>query len=234
MVRGNRLALNNNKTMQVNFSTRLRNGLGEPIKFLGVLMDPTLTWKSHVLAVSGKISRNIYLLRNLQNRVSHKVLKTAYYGLVESHLSYAIIAWGHSCHLETLFKCQKRAIRVLCGLSARESVREKFRQLQLLTLPSIYILHCLLYIKENLHLYTSNRTIHGFDTRHREDIHSDFLRINKCRISVNYYAPAMYNRLSMEVRGLPYSEFKIRVSEILLSGAFYNIKEFIYSINNWN
>ncbi|KAK9512971.1 hypothetical protein O3M35_001270 [Rhynocoris fuscipes] len=98
-----------------------------PVKFLGLHLDCSLNWKCHIRELSLKLSQVIFLLRKLRDQVSLNVLKTAYYGLFHSHLSYGTILWGNSQNIKILFILQKRAVRSMLGLSQRTSCREYFR-----------------------------------------------------------------------------------------------------------
>ena len=61
----------------------------EYIKYLGVLIDSTLSWKHHVSNISKKISRSIGIMYKLRPFLPLNVLKNVYYSLVYSHIVYA-------------------------------------------------------------------------------------------------------------------------------------------------
>ena len=63
----------------------------ESVKFLGIYIDTHLTWKEHINIISSKIYRAIFAI----NRVKHKSLKSLYYTLIHSHITYGIQAWGN-------------------------------------------------------------------------------------------------------------------------------------------
>ena len=70
----NALSINESKTQALFLTLRnLPNGnsYSEPVKFLGVYIDSTLTWEKHIDYLSGKLSKIIFLIRNLTNCVSH-------------------------------------------------------------------------------------------------------------------------------------------------------------------
>lgn len=146
----NRLSLNISKTQNMNFSLRTENPslqYDSQVKFLGVYMDAGLTWESHVEQLSGKLSRIIYLIRNLTRFVFLPILMTAYHGYFASNITYAILNWGHSSHACNIFRLQRRCIRVVTGLRYRDCCRQSFRDPRVLTFPSAYILHCLSYLR---------------------------------------------------------------------------------------
>ena len=65
-------------------------------KYLGVHIDKNLSWKAHVEYISNKLSRACGALAKTRHYVSEKVLKSIYYGLLNSYLRYGIIAWGNA------------------------------------------------------------------------------------------------------------------------------------------
>ena len=64
------------------------------IKYLGIVIDSTLTWYTHIGNISKKMLRAIGLLYIIRPFVNMKVMKTLYYSLVYPHLTYAIEVWG--------------------------------------------------------------------------------------------------------------------------------------------
>ena len=126
----NRLALNVGKTNFVIFraNKKLTHNVTlvmnkkaiaqkDNVKYLGVLIDQHLRWNYHVSNISKKISRGIGILTKLRNFMGTDLLKTIYYCLVYSHLTYGIHAWGSACITETvkLSVLLKKAARILTG-----------------------------------------------------------------------------------------------------------------------
>jgi hypothetical protein len=143
----NKLHLNKNKSVELIFTLENTNNFDSVTftKFLGILIDCGLTWHKHSDGLADKLTKNIYLLRNLSNYVSPQTMKTAYFALVQSHIDYCIILWGHSGASQRLFRLQRRAIRFIANLSYREECRNHFKKLKVLTLPSLYIYRYLQY-----------------------------------------------------------------------------------------
>ena len=74
----NKLTLNQNKTKKLIFSLRALAEYKdqEPAKFLGVILDPKLTWDKHVDMISNRLVKYVYLFRTLHHEVSDSVLKS--------------------------------------------------------------------------------------------------------------------------------------------------------------
>lgn len=125
----NMLFLNADKTANMLFSMRhlTESELNCSVKFLGVHLDPKLKWDIHIDHLCKKINTSIFVIRNLSKCVSNKILVQAYYALVHSHLRYAITAWGHAADSARVFALQRRALRVMAGLSYREDCRNAYK-----------------------------------------------------------------------------------------------------------
>ena len=65
-------------------------------KYLGVMIDKNLNWKSHVKYISTNIFKACGALAKLRNCVSIDILKNVYHALVHSYLLYGILVWGHA------------------------------------------------------------------------------------------------------------------------------------------
>jgi len=59
----------------------------------------------------------------------------------------------------------KRVIGVMLGLRPRTSCREKFKKLQILTVPSLYTLEIMTFVIKNPDKYQTNVSIHSRDMR---------------------------------------------------------------------
>jgi hypothetical protein len=67
-------------------------------------------------------------------------------------LSYGIVVWGHSAKANTtkIFVLQKRAVRYTAGLKHLDSCRNSFRNLNILTVYSLYIQETIMYVKKKV------------------------------------------------------------------------------------
>ena len=87
----------------------------EFIKYLGVFIDSTLSWKHQISNISKKISRSIGIKYKLRPFLPLKIMRDVYYSLIYSHIIYAIKAWGTACktELDKILILQKRAMRLV-------------------------------------------------------------------------------------------------------------------------
>ena len=87
----------------------------ECIKYLGILIDSSLSWKHHILSLTKKLSRSIGIMYKLRPFLPLNVMKNVYYSLIYSHIVYAIEVWGSAfkTELNKIFVLQKRVMRPL-------------------------------------------------------------------------------------------------------------------------
>ena len=227
--RCNSLVLNNNKTNHALFSLRSAPDCSysrAPTKFLGVYLDDGLKWDAHIESLARRLNSIVFVLRNLSGVVASGVLRTAYFALFHSLMSYAIVVWGHAPRSRRVFSLQRRALRIVAGLGYREDCKQTFIDLKVLTFPSLYILENLIYIKKNLEEYPTNDQRHSHGTRFAGQLSVPLWRLERCRGGPNYWAVKFYNRLPDELKNLPLAVFRRRVQDLLLRSALYDTEEF--------
>jgi len=120
------------------------------IRFLGVLFDADLNFKTHVKAIMTKISRGIFALRSAKNILNQKSLKMLYYSLVHCYLIYGIQVWAcaPSYILTDLFKKQKIAIRIISHAKYNAHTEPLFKTLDILPLPSLVLYFQLQFMQQ--------------------------------------------------------------------------------------
>lgn len=64
------------------------------VKYLGVLIDSTLSWRSHICDLSKKIAKSVGIISKLRYYVTTDVLISIYYSLVYVFFIYGIEIWG--------------------------------------------------------------------------------------------------------------------------------------------
>ena len=118
-------------------------------KFLGLIIENRLSWKTHIDNIVTKLSSDTFAIRTVKPYLSLDSLKIIYYSYFRSIMTYGIIFWGNSYYSTTIFRLQKRAIRIIVGLRSRDSCREHFKKLKILPLQSQYIRSILLFVIRN-------------------------------------------------------------------------------------
>jgi hypothetical protein len=110
-------------------------------KFLGLITDTTLSWKDRITGLTSKLNKACNAIRAIKPFMFLEVMKMIYYSYVHLVISYGIIFWGNSHFSDSIFKIQKRIIRVITNTGRRDSCRERYKKItNSATSISIYLL----------------------------------------------------------------------------------------------
>lgn len=195
-------------------------------KFLGIIIDEKLTWEGHVDYVTTRLSGVCFLIRQMKSTVSFNILRLMYFSLAQSILSYGLIFWGSSSHLNKAFSIQKNILRAMMGLTRRTSCRPYFVQQAILTLPSLYIYQLVLNIQRNPTQRVATR--HNYDTRGKNKLFQPFSRLTLGQNSHIYMGIKCYNKfVELEGERETANEFRQKMLTFLSKKAFYSVTEFL-------
>ena len=193
----NRLALNIGKTNFITFHpynkplnrsiTLLINkkALSEEkyVKYLGVLIDSSLSWKFHIDNLSKKIARAIGVMYKIRPFVNSTILKNIYHSIIYPHLLYAIQVWGFAFEVykSKVIVLQKKVVRLMTyndslPFHQGELVHTNplFHQLNMLQINQLFEYQLSRFIFDCLHelaptqfnsWFTLNSDIHNYATR---------------------------------------------------------------------
>ena len=109
------------------------------IKYLGVIFNDKLSWKSHIQHVCSKLSNGSWALLKLRNYVDTTTLKTVYYALIYSYLQYCVVStWGlaSTTALDPLVRIHKR-IRIITNSPFLSHTNPLFQKLNFLKIKDI-------------------------------------------------------------------------------------------------
>jgi hypothetical protein len=125
-------------------------------KFLGLFINDTLSWKPHFEYIIPKLSTACYAIRIMKPYMSQNNLMMIYFSYFHSVTNYGLLFWDNSSHSTKIFRLQKCIIRIIFGCKSRDSCRQPFKKIQILPLPSQYILTLLLFVVQNRNQFKAN------------------------------------------------------------------------------
>ena len=254
---GNRISLNVSKTefiifrhpnKQINFDLKIRiNGKrlfpSKHIKYLGLQIDDHLSWKTHINDLRNKLSRANSMLAKIRYFVDKHTLRSIYFAIFSSHLTYSCIVWGQNGnhHLNKICSLQRIATRILCFAPFRSSTDSLFPRLNILKFPDlITINNCIFvfdYINNNLPISLS-----GFFTKTKDIHHQNTRNVDNAKLYVPLFRTFKYGKFSIKHQcilawnaSLVSLKFSLEERSIFdLSRMQY--KNFLYSsfFNNYN
>ena len=250
----NRLSLSASKTFYQVFSpsssldslTIIANDThikrAQTVKYLGVLVDEDLKFKSHIEKVSSIVSRNLGIISRSRYLFDRKQVILLYNSLILPYLTYCLVTWGSNYEslLQPLILLQKRAIRLIAGAGRIAHTGPLFRGLKLLKITDLHQYQLLLILHDFLNghlphplarrfqLFQPARNIRG-NLHFCETVHTDgaerlpnYKLRNYILFSLFCQAPRVWNRtitpLIPDIRDIPSSKslFKKSVKMIFV------------------
>ena len=239
--RNNLLHLNLNKTQFMEFKTKSKlkvtenldptSNIHNPVvttRFLGLIIDDTLTWQPYIESLLKRISKAIFVIRYLKHSLETETLKIVYFAYVHSLIRYGIIFWGNSSGAPRVFIMQKKILRIICNLKPRDTCRELFPQMQIMTFYSLYIYSLILFVINNGDLFQTNSVLHEYDTRIKDNLHFSELQMTKVKKGPYNSCIKAYNYLLNNITVLsPNSNtFKNDLKEFFIAHPFYSVEEY--------
>ena len=86
----------------------------ESIKYLGVKIDTNLTWQHHVNDLSIKLNRANAFLFKMRKYVSLKILRSIYFAIFDSYLSYCCLVWSQNfCNIQLILILEEKTVRII-------------------------------------------------------------------------------------------------------------------------
>jgi Reverse transcriptase (RNA-dependent DNA polymerase) len=203
------------------------------IKYLGVYFDPGLNFKYHLNHISVKMSRSLYHLRCVKNILPPVALKSLYFALIHSHITYATEIWGSASQslINELYVKQKAAIRIISNANFNSHTAPLFKSLNILPVP-LLVKSAFINV---MHRYHNKKLPIGFNhtwstmrnrldeagapvLRHEANYLIPFARTDQTSRFPLTQAPKLWNDLPSAIRNVSNpNSFNIALKEHLLS-----------------
>ena len=198
-------------------------------KFLGVILDENLNFKTHVDAIRSKVSKSSGVLYRLSYFMPRHVLRNIYISLVYPYLCYCIEVWGGSCKTECgkLSTIQNKCFR---SIYSQNPTPYCYHEKKLFLLNEIYSYFILLkfykYYVLNKSIYFSNKVdvdqvIHGHVTRSGTagQLIGPFPHCARYMASFHYRSVVAWNLLTAHTRTVrTINSFKELIRSHILGG----------------
>ena len=108
----------------------------EYIKYLGVVINSKLSWKSHTREILEKICHSVKVLAKMRHYANTNILTNLYYAIIYPFLIYGMLAWGsmYPTTLKSIVILQKKAVQIAYKFAI-------FHQLSIPKLPDLGSMH---------------------------------------------------------------------------------------------
>ena len=145
-------------------------------KYLGVIVDDTLSWEEQYESVKKKVAGGLAAMKKLKGILPQSMLFQVYKALVESHLRYADVVWGSlfETKITALQRLQNRAFEIIQGLKIKDSlIRPTFSIDQMFQFDRSVLMYKIInkICPESLHdKFAERSSISKYDTRNKTDL----------------------------------------------------------------
>ena len=180
------------------------------IKYLGIMIDSNLSWKTQISCISKKIKRSIGILSKLRYYVDLSILIKLYYALIYPFLIYGIITWGNTypTTIQPLSVLQKKAVRIMTFSKFDEHSSPLFKKLNIIKLIKYHISIFMFKFHNQLlpsvfnSYFTSVENIHSYNTRAtaKKCYYLPKARTNYGLFSVRYQGPKVWNMIEQQIK----------------------------------
>ena len=121
------------------------------VKYLGLLIDPHLTWSFHTKSLASKLTRAIGMLAKVRHFVNKSTLHNIYNGIFSSLLNYGCQIWGQhiNSYVKRIIKLQEKAIRVINFADFRAPTSKLYKSSNILKFTDNIILNNYLYVHDS-------------------------------------------------------------------------------------
>ena len=175
----------------------------DTIKFLGIVIDQHLNFRSQTSAISNKISKINGILFRLNNTLPRESLQLIYSALFVPHITYGIEIWHGALQTnrDRIFKLQKKAVRAINSLPYNNHTHEYFKSLEILKLDDLHKLRLCTYMFKNRNA-ASHADIHSHNTRNRNNLIIPRFRRTRSQSSWMYQGICMWNSLPEQTKDI--------------------------------
>ena len=108
-------------------------------------------WKTYIDIVANKLIQFSGILDKLKRFLPSYILRTLYFSMVQSRLTYGILAWGFE--YQRFVNLQKRFVRIITLSTYNARTEPLFKNWEILTIKNLFDLNCLKFVynykKEN-------------------------------------------------------------------------------------
>ena len=168
-----------------------------------------------------------YALRNIKHIVPIDMLRVIYFAHIHIIISYGIIFGGSSSHANKVFILQKKMIRIITNTRPRDSCREVFKSMKIMTY-SKHIYSLVFYTINNKHLFDTNGEIHKYKTRNNNNLHRPIANLSKFNKGAYKSGIKVFNHLPQYIKTFTndHKYFKSTLKRFLYHHSFYSMNEY--------
>ena len=198
-------------------------------KYLGITIDNTMNWSSHIHSLCTKISQTLGRIKSFSYLLPTKIKRIIYNALLLPHLNYCSTVWSSTSdyNINLLQKLLNRACRSALDIKdTRTNVILMHKRLHWLPIKQLlkFNIACEMFkCINNISNYNINfppiiNTIHNYPTRNNNLFFLPQTNLNLPESAFNIKGPALWNSLSDELKNsTSLNIFKRKYKKLLFS-----------------
>lgn len=235
-IKSNKLTLNTSKThymissplmsqspkLDIFIDDNLLDQVSE-CKFLGVIIDNRLIWRSHVAMLNTKLSKLIGVLFKVRNNITTDCLRQIYLSLAYPSLLYCSSVWGGAFDtlINDIFITQKKLLRVITFTHRYAHTDPLFKELKLLKFHDIITFQTVSFVHKSLYF---SQIVSDFqrlgstrNTRYPNNLVIPLCRTSHAKRCLSSRGASLWNLLPEEMKNIaPKSLFKNKIKGLFI------------------
>lgn len=199
------------------------------IKYLGILLDQNLNFKTHINLLTSRVRKLIYIFRTLRYVANFKIIRTVYFALCSSIITYCISCWGGTAKtiLMPLEVAHRAILKVATFRHFMFPTNELYSHWGILNLRQYFILQVI--------LLQHKKTPYIKITKRRKDKICSLPRTRSPFFKRFFYyqGPALYNKINKHspIYGLSYYNCKKAAHSFLQGKNYDETEKFLTDLN---
>ena len=172
------------------------------------------------------------MLSCARRNLDRETLLKLYFAFIHPYLNYCIDVWGrcNQHYFQTLFRLQKRAVRLITFSTWRAHSAPLFETLEILSLEHMYIMSVSLFMYKFYfrllppvvdELFQFNSAIHTINTRQRTLLHVPIVHSRISKQSIRVRGVQIFNQLPqiVNINQLTFYQFRCTMRRGLINNS---------------
>uniref|UniRef100_A0A2A4JYZ1 Reverse transcriptase domain-containing protein n=1 Tax=Heliothis virescens TaxID=7102 RepID=A0A2A4JYZ1_HELVI len=250
----NSLTLNADKTNYIKFSMRKLTSIGtysslyahhcshainnkctcpsikltNKIKYLGVILDETLSFKHHIESLNNRLRKLIFVFKKVRYIADSKILRQVYFALCQSLITYCITTWGGAGKtlLLTIERAQRAVLKISTFRPFLYPTNLLYKHCEVLTVRQLFIMNIVLKQHTSLPYNTQH-----LNKRRKDRVCPQNMVLKHAFISKFYVflGPLLYNRLNeiANIYSMNYHNCKMALKQALQSMSYEDTEKLL-------
>ena len=122
-------------------------------KYLGLILDETLSWKDHIIQLCRGLSKFFGIFKRIRDAITFKIQKQLYYAFIYSRINYGLQIYGScsDCLLNRIQTMSNKLLKYLAKFDMQMPTVALHKYFEFLKVKDIYEVNVLHFVRNCLH-----------------------------------------------------------------------------------